>query len=66
MTSQSFYLRPCVIPDSLTHLTTQNQEVRDKFAAYAAKDWEQILLKRGKELVSGIRSIHKMFFPQKE
>ena len=53
MTSQSFYRRPSVIPDTVTHLTTQNQEVRAKFAAYAAKDWEQILLMRGKELVSG-------------
>ena len=57
MTSQSFYLRPCVIPDTVTDLTTQNQEVRAKFAAHAAKDWEKILLMRGKELVPGTMQI---------
>ncbi len=48
-----FLFRPCPIPDSLLNLTSKNQEVRERYAAHGARDWEQILLMRGKELVSG-------------
>ncbi len=46
--------RPCVIPDDVSYLTSDSKEVHAKFAAQAARDWEQILLMRAKELVSGM------------
>ncbi len=48
------FSRPCVIPDAVSYLTSENEDVRAKFAAQAARDWEQILLMRAKELVSGM------------
>ena len=45
--------RPCVIPDAVTHVTSENEEVRAKFSTQGARDWEQILLMRAKELASG-------------
>ncbi len=46
--------RPCIIPDDVSYLTSDSKEVHAKFAAQAARDWEQILLMRAKELVSGM------------
>ncbi len=38
----------------MTYLTSDSKEVRDKFAVQAAKDWEQILQMRARELVSSM------------
>lgn len=53
--------KPCNIKNGLHHTQITDPDVKDLFSKQAAKDWEEILLQRAKEMRKGGRFIMAQF-----
>ena len=49
--------KPCNLRNSIHHTLSDNAQEKELFAKQAAKDWEEILVKRSEEMKTGTHSL---------